>query len=78
MQYKCVPAPTDTIIDKKGNHGDAINSLTDFLNKEAAGGWTFHSMRQFTVTRNPGCFSALILRQSPITTYYDLAIFCKE
>ncbi|MDR2575550.1 MAG: hypothetical protein LBC52_03815 [Treponema sp.] len=78
MQYKCVPAPTDTTLYNKGTHTDAINAMTDFLNNQATNGWTFHSMRQFTVTQEPGCFAALILRKKPIITYYDLAIFAKE
>jgi hypothetical protein len=78
MQYKCVPAPTGSVIDKKGSHDDAIRLLADFLNHEAVGGWQFHSMETFSVTQNPGCFAALILRQSPMTTTYYLAIFSKE
>ena len=78
MQYKCVPAPTDAVIDKKGSHGDAISALTEFLNREAAGGWKFHSMEKFSVTQTPGCFAALFLRQRATITDYHLAVFSKE
>jgi hypothetical protein len=42
------------------------------MNREAAGGWSYHSMETITVTEKPGCF------QQPIPLNYYMLIFEKD
>ena len=51
-QYKCVPAPKEIVIDKKGSYDTAVRSFADLINHEASGEWKFHSMENIAVTQN--------------------------
>jgi hypothetical protein len=77
MQYKCVPAPKELVIDKKGSYDGAVRSFADLMNQEASGGWVFHSMENIAVTQKPGCLAAL-LGQKEATTYFNMLIFSKD
>jgi len=76
MQYKCVPAPKELVIDKKGNYDGAVRSFADIINREANDGWNFHSMENIAVTQKPGCLMALFGRKE-ITAYFNMLIFSK-
>ena len=77
MQYKCVPAPKELVIDKSGSYDAVIRSFADLINNEANGGWKFHSMENIAVTQKPGCFAALF-GQKELTTYFNMLVFSKE
>lgn len=70
-QYKAVAGPKNISVDK-GNTQAAFNMFADLINKEATGGWEYHSMETITVTEKPGCF------QNPIPTNYYMLIFVRE
>ena len=70
-QYKAVAGPKNISVDK-GDTQAAFNLFADLINKEAVGGWEYHSMETITVTEKPGCF------QNPIPTNYYMLIFVRE
>jgi hypothetical protein len=87
MEYKCVPAPKNLVIDQSGSHDQAVRSFADVINREATGGWKFHSMEQVSVTQEPpklGCLGGLLtlvgLAQQPSATtlQFNMLIFSKE
>ncbi len=71
-QYKAVSGPKNIHV----NHGEtqsAFNLFAEIINKEAVGGWEYHSMETITVTEKPGCmFSA------PVPSNYYMLIFVRE
>ena len=77
MQYKCVPAPKELLIDKNGSYDGAVRSFADLINNEAGGGWNFHSMENIAVKQNPGCLAALF-GQKETTVYFNMLIFSKN
>ena len=77
MEYKCVPAPKELVIDKNGTYDSAIRSFAEILNREATNGWKFYSMENIAVTQKPGCFGALSGKPGE-TTYFNMLIFSKE
>jgi hypothetical protein len=77
MQYKCVPAPQNLIISKRGDEEEAVRSFANIINSEANNGWNFHSMENIAVTQKPGCFAAL-LGTKDTTTYFNMLVFSKE
>lgn len=70
-QYKAVAGPQNIDVGK-GNIQLAFNTFSDIINREAAGGWKYHSMETISVTRKPGCL------QQPTTTNYYMLIFEKD
>jgi hypothetical protein len=70
-QYKAVAGPKNIDVGK-GDLQAAFNTFADIINREASGGWTYHSMENISVTQKPGCF------QKPTTTNYYMLIFEKE
>ena len=70
-EYKAVAGPKN-ISDAKGDTQAAFNSFAALINKEATGGWQYHSMETITVTEKPGCF------QNPIPLNYYMLIFVRE
>jgi len=77
MQYKCVPAPQELVIEKNGSFEGAVRSFADLINREAEGGWSFHSMENIAVTQKPGCFMALFGQKSA-TIYFNMLVFSKN
>jgi hypothetical protein len=77
MQYKCVPAPSELVIDRKGSYDGAVRSFADLINREANDGWKFHSMENIAVTQKVGCIAALFGQKSS-TTYFNMLVFAKE
>ena len=47
MQYKCIPAPMEIIINNKTSYEEAVRSFADIINKEAKNGWIFHSYGKY-------------------------------
>jgi hypothetical protein len=76
-QYKCVPAPRELIIDKKGSYDTAIRSFADLINKEAMDGWKYVSMENIAVSKQPGCLAGLFGQKSE-TIYFNMLVFVKE
>jgi hypothetical protein len=76
-EYKCVPAPKEIVIDKKGSYNTAIRSFADLINQEASDGWKFYSMENIAVTQTPGCLGGL-LGQKEATGYFNMLVFVKE
>lgn len=70
-QYKAVAGPMSVSV-KKGETQSAFNLFADIMNREAAGGWSYHSMETITVTEKPGCF------QQPVPLNYYMLIFEKD
>lgn len=70
-QYKTVAGPQNISV-AKGNAQSAFDLFANIINKEAATGWTYHSMETISVTEKPGCIG------SPVTTYYYMLVFEKE
>ena len=68
MEYKCVPAPRNLVIDKTGTFDGAVRSFGDLINNETSGGWKFHSMENIAVTQKPGCFAALFGQKDTTTS----------
>lgn len=69
-QYKAVPAVNFSV--EKGNIQAAFDAYAETINREARGGWEYHSGDTITVTDNPGCL------QQPVTRSYYLMIFVRE
>ena len=70
-QYKAVAGPKNISVAKGGTQS-AFNLFADIINREANGGWTYHSMETITVTEKPGCF------QQPVPLNYYMLIFEKD
>lgn len=70
-QYKAVAGPKNINV-AKGDTQSAFNMFGEIINREAAGGWSYHSMETITVTEKPGCF------QQPIPINYYMLIFEKD
>lgn len=70
-QYKAIAGPR-TINVGRGDTQSAFNLFADIINKEAKGGWDYHSMETITVTEKPGCM------QQPYPMNYYMLIFVKE
>ena len=70
-QYKAVAGPKSINVGK-GDTQAAFNLFAQIINREAAGGWEYHSMETITVTEKPGCF------QQPVPMNYYMLIFEKE
>ena len=77
VEYKCVPAPTELMIDSGSNYGTAISSFANLINNESNGGWKFYSMENIAVTQQPGCLAGLFGAKST-TAYFNMLIFVKE
>ena len=77
MQYKCVPAPTELVINSKSSYEEAVGFYADLMNMEADGGWIFHSIERIVITQNPGCLAALF-GQKPITDEYNMLVFSND
>ncbi len=76
-EYKCVPAPKELVIDKKGSYDSAVRSFADLINKEASNGWEFHSMENIAVTQKTGCLAALFGKKDS-TVYFNMLVFSKK
>lgn len=70
-QYKAVAGPKHINVDK-GDTQAAFNMFADIINREATGGWAYHSMETITVTEKPGCL------QQPTPVSYYMLIFVKD
>lgn len=70
-QYKAVAGPKSINVGR-GDTQSAFNLFADIINREAAGGWTYHSMETITVTEKPGCM------QQPVPMNYYMLIFVRE
>lgn len=70
-QYKAVAGPKYINVDK-GDTQAAFNMFADIINREATGGWAYHSMETITVTEKPGCL------QQPTPVSYYMLIFVKD
>lgn len=57
-QYKAV-AGLKNINVGKGDTQSAFNTFAEIINREAAGGWEYHSMEAITVTEKPAVCSSL-------------------
>ena len=69
--YKAVAGPKSISVNR-GDTQAAFNSFAEIINREAATGWTYHSMETLTVTEAPGCF------QNPVPVNYYMLIFVME
>ena len=72
-QYKVVPGPKSISVSK-GDTNSAFRSFADIINREAQGGWDYHSMENISVTEKSGC----ALFSPPVTVNYYMLIFEKE
>ena len=69
--YKAVAGPKNINVNR-GDTQAAFNTFAEIINREAYGGWEYHSMETITVTEKPGCM------QQPVSTNYYMLIFVKE
>lgn len=70
-QYKAVSGPMHINVDK-GNTQYAFNLFAEIINREAAGGWEYHSMETIAITEKPGCM------QQPTTVNHYMLIFVRN
>lgn len=70
-QYKAVSGPKNINV-AKGETQAAFDLFADIINREATGGWTYHSMETISVTEKPGCF------QQAVPVNYYMLIFVKD
>ena len=70
-QYKAVAGPKNINVGK-GDTQAAFNTFAEIINREAAGGWEYHSMETITVTEKTGCL------QQPTPINYYMLIFVKD
>jgi hypothetical protein len=77
MEYKCIPGPLSLHIGAKDSYDEAVRSYAGIINKEATGGWKFHSLSQIPVTKHPGCCAACCGKTAE-TIYFNMLIFSKE
>ena len=70
-EYKTVAGPKSIEVNR-GDIQSAFDMCADIINKNAAGGWSYHSMETITVTEKPGCF------RSPESYYYYMLIFERD
>lgn len=57
FEYKTVSAPMVLSIKTQSDADQAIADFGLLINKEAVGGWEFHSMESITTAEAAGCFS---------------------
>ncbi len=72
-QYKAVSGPQSVSVSK-GQTQAAFNLFADIINREAQGGWTYHSMETITVVEKPGC----PIGQQPVPLNYYMLIFERD
>ena len=77
MQYKCVPAPMEIIINNKSSYDQAVRSFADIINNETINDWIFHSMETIVVKQYPGCLASLFGAKA-IFEEYNMLIFSNE
>lgn len=70
-QYKAVAGPKNISV-AKGDTQAAFDTFAEIINREASGGWEYHSMETLTITVKPGCL------QQPVPLNYYMLIFVKE
>lgn len=70
-QYKAVAGPKNINV-ARGDTQAAFNTFAEIINREAAGGWVYHSMETITVTEKPGCM------QQAIPVNYYMLIFVRD
>ena len=70
-QYKAVAGPMNIHV-AKGDTQSAFNTFAEIINREAAGGWEYHSMETISVTEKPGCM------QQPVPVNYYMLIFVRD
>lgn len=70
-EYKAVAGPKNINV-AKGDTQAAFDTFAEIINRQATGGWQYHSMETITVTEKPGCF------QQPIPMNYYMLIFERE
>lgn len=71
IQYKTISGPRVVSVGKNGAQA-AFDLFAEIMNREAANGWTYHSMETLTIVEKPGCM------QQPIPTNHYMLIFYRE
>ena len=71
MTYKAIPGPMNIQVNK-GQIQNAMTTFQDIINREATGGWKYHSMEVISITEKAGCVG------SPTSTNYYMLIFSTE
>ena len=77
MEYKCVAAPRDIVIDAGGSSEKAVSSFAGSINSESKDGWDFFSLESIQISEKPGCLAGLFGAKETTTTF-NMLIFCKE
>ena len=73
-EYKTVPAPMVLAIKTQQEANQAIANFGELINREAVGGWEFHSMETITTSEAQGCGGS----GSPKIQNYNMLIFKRE
>lgn len=71
-QYKAVPGPQVVEIGAGDSVQKAFDGYSDIINREAVGGWVYHSMDTVSVNKKGGCF------RKNETYHYQILIFEKD
>jgi hypothetical protein len=71
-KYKAVAGPKNINVSK-GDSQSAFDTFADIINREATGGWEYHSMETISVTEPTGCLGS----QQSTTNYYMLIFVCE-
>lgn len=71
-EYQAIPGPQTINIQKRGSVYDAARDYADYINRQAAQGWEYHSSTTLTVTQKGGC-----LRKDQ-TAEYKMVLFERD
>jgi len=77
MEYKCVAAPRDIVIEAGGSSDKAVASFGDAINAEIKDGWKFFSLESIKISEKPGCLAGMFGAKETTTTF-NMMIYCKE
>ncbi|MBQ3375276.1 MAG: zinc-ribbon domain-containing protein [Erysipelotrichaceae bacterium] len=75
--YKIVPGPMGFTVNR-GNSSKAFAGFEDIINREVAGGWTYHSMEVLDVDEKLGCFERFLAGTPTVRTQYYMLIFERD
>jgi hypothetical protein len=56
-EYRCVSGPIIVYVRSAKDRDKAVEQFAEIMNREAAHGWEYVSMDEFTTTNPSGCFN---------------------
>lgn len=74
-KYKCVAGPSNITVYKDSDLEKAVSTYEDIINAQAADGWEYVGIDEFTTTTQPGCTA---FWKPPITSVLKMLVFRKS